>query len=405
MPTAETHASVTEAVAEAADGVFWMLQMAGLLLWALRASTYWVFLMLRLLAFVVLLLPAFLQATAYCWLHPSVDNFVRYGPRRRNLMDIYKLKQEFVDSGQARPVVLFMTGGVWIIGYKMWGMLMGALLQRLGILLIVPDYRNFPQATASEMLEDTALAVQWCLDNCANYGGDPKRVYLVGQSAGAHLLAQVLLQRCIAQEPSQQDSAVPEKPTWQPQDVRAFMGISGPFDLVGMTSYFHSRGLDRRLLSSIFEHRVADFSPVEVARAWAQQGRLHARHLPPTLLVHGTGDKSCPSSNAVDLEAALRAAGSETLGVRLYEGKSHTDPIIEDPIGGNDPLIQDLAVLVLSDSPAETVELLGASGSPGAFSPEEAKLSLLKRNLLPSTFQSRMLPAPLIRLARKVNPF
>jgi len=396
---------VTEVVTETAQGVCWVLQMTGLLLWALRASTYWMFLMFRLVSFVLLLFPALLQATAYCWLHPSVDNFVRYGPRRRNLMDIYKLKQEFIDSGEARPVVLFMTGGVWIIGYKMWGLLMGALLQRLGILLIVPDYRNFPQATASEMLDDTALAVQWCLDNCADYGGDPEKVYLVGQSAGAHLLAQVLLQRCITLEPSRQDPAVPDKPTWQPQDVRAFMGISGPFDLVGMTSHFHSRGLDRRVLSSIFEHRVAEFSPVEVARAWAQQGQFHASRLPPTLLVHGTGDKSVPSSNAVDLEAALRAAGGETVGVRLYEGKSHTDPIIEDPIGGNDPLIQDLALLVLSDSPAETVKLLGASGSPGAFSPEEAKLCLLKRNVLPSTLRARMLPAALIRLARKVNPF
>jgi prenylcysteine alpha-carboxyl methylesterase len=394
-----------EVVVETADGFCWLLKMAGLLLWALRTSTHWVFLMFRLIAFVVLLMPAFLQATAYCWLHPSVDNFVRYGPKRRNLMDIYKLKQEFVNSGEARPVVVFMTGGVWIIGYKMWGMLMGALLQRLGILLIVPDYRNFPQVRANEMLDDTALAVQWCFDNCADYGGDPKRLYLVGQSAGAHLLAQVLLQRCVTQESSQQCSAAPKNPTWQLRDVRAFMGISGPFDLVGMTDHFHSRGLDRRLLSSIFEHRVTDFSPVEVARTWAKQGQHYARRLPPTLLVHGTGDKSCPSTNAMELEAALQAAGSLSVGVKLYEGKSHTDPIIEDPINGDDPLIQDLALLVFSDSPAEAIEMLGASGSPGAFGPEEAKLSLLKRTLLPSPLRARMLPAPLIRLARKVNPF
>ena len=39
------------------------------------------------------------------------------------------------------------------------------------------------------------------------------------------------------------------------QDISAFVGISGPFDLVDLSDHFHSRGLDRRLLSSIFEAR------------------------------------------------------------------------------------------------------------------------------------------------------
>ena len=40
------------------------------------------------------------------------------------------------------------------------------------------------------------------------------------------------------------------------QDIAAFVGISGPFDLVDLSDHFHSRGLDRRLLSSIFEARM-----------------------------------------------------------------------------------------------------------------------------------------------------
>mmetsp|Transcript_23232 Transcript_23232/g.41956 ORF Transcript_23232/g.41956 Transcript_23232/m.41956 type:complete len:430 (-) Transcript_23232:44-1333(-) len=393
--------SLRDLMIQAFGSAWFMLRMMGRLLWAMRASVSWTFLVFRLLVYVMLLLPAFLQATAHCWLHPSVENNVRYGPKRRHLVDVYKLRPGW-RSGEARPVVVFMTGGVWIIGYKMWGFLMGMLMQRLGILFIAPDYRNFPQVTASDMVEDTVAAVQWCIDNCAAYGGDPNRIFLVGQSAGAHLLAQALLQKCV--------EGPKAKHSWQPQDVRAYVGISGPFDLLGLAEHFHTRGLDRRVLSSIFEAKLAAFSPTSTAKAWLEQRRkmeeahepLPASKLPPVLLVHGTGDVSVPAENAVELAEALQAAGARTVGLKLYEGKSHTDPIIEDPMSGDDPLIEDLAYLVLSSCATKAVKELGMSGRHDG---PKTELDLKKKELFPLPVGRQMLPLRLINLARKVTPF
>ncbi len=37
------------------------------------------------------------------------------------------------------------------------------------------------------MLQDCDTAIQWVSDNIHRYGGDPDNVYIVGQSAGAHI--------------------------------------------------------------------------------------------------------------------------------------------------------------------------------------------------------------------------
>lgn len=49
------------------------------------------------------------------------------------------------------------------------------------------DYRNFPQGTMSDMLEDVNTGIAWVLRRIQYYGGDPANVTVVGQSCGAQL--------------------------------------------------------------------------------------------------------------------------------------------------------------------------------------------------------------------------
>lgn len=92
-------------------------------------------------------------------------------------------------------MVVFVTGGAWLIGYKAWGQLLGRMLAHLGILVFSVDYRNFPEATVKDMYQDVEAAVAWVFAHATEYGGDPERVSLCGQSAGAHLTACLLTQR------------------------------------------------------------------------------------------------------------------------------------------------------------------------------------------------------------------
>jgi prenylcysteine alpha-carboxyl methylesterase len=62
----------------------------------------------------------------------------------RNLLDLYIPYRRWLRLGPA-PVVVFVTGGAWTIGYKAWGALFARRLSQLGIIVASLDYRNFPQ--------------------------------------------------------------------------------------------------------------------------------------------------------------------------------------------------------------------------------------------------------------------
>jgi para-nitrobenzyl esterase len=127
-------------------------------------------------------------------------------------------------SGAGRPVLVFLHGGGWALG---WGSnplldathLAGALdavvvtlNYRLGAFgwLHHPALAPAPGAPAGNWgLLDQLQALRWVAENIAAFGGDPARVTLAGESAGAgsalHLLAHPetagLFARVIAQSP------------------------------------------------------------------------------------------------------------------------------------------------------------------------------------------------------------
>ncbi|KAI9152900.1 hypothetical protein LWI28_002715 [Acer negundo] len=77
---------------------------------------------------------------------------------------------------EPKPVVVFVTGGAWIIGYKAWGSLLGRQLAERDIVVACVDYRNFPQGTVSDMVKDVSQGISFICDYIADYGGDPKRL-------------------------------------------------------------------------------------------------------------------------------------------------------------------------------------------------------------------------------------
>lgn len=87
-------------------------------------------------------------------------------------------------DGTGRPVIVFITGGMWIIGYKAWGALLAQSLMKQGFIVASLDYRNFPQGTVGDMVQDVGVGIGWVVKRAAALGGDPQRVVVIGQSAG-----------------------------------------------------------------------------------------------------------------------------------------------------------------------------------------------------------------------------
>ncbi|CAI5533107.1 unnamed protein product, partial [Closterium sp. Naga37s-1] len=147
-----------------------------------------------LMIYSLLLMPGFLQVMWYYFFSPNVRRSIPYGRLPRNSLDIFVPASP---SPRPRPVVIFITGGAWIIGYKAWGTLLAQALEERGVIVASIDYRNFPQATVSGMLDDVTRGIGWVLQNIHRYGGDPSRVHLAGQSAGAHLSSVAIIRQAL----------------------------------------------------------------------------------------------------------------------------------------------------------------------------------------------------------------
>ena len=167
----------------------------------------WIAKFLRLLLFSALLLPAFIRIGWFYVTDGRIKRGIKYGKNARNFLDVYvpsDEEDEDVEEGgggetkqkkQLKPVVIFVTGGVWIIGYRVWGALLAKSLLEFGVITICIDYRNFPQGVCGDMVEDVANGIGYAVNAAKSLGGDPRKINLIGQSAGAHLAALSLLKQ------------------------------------------------------------------------------------------------------------------------------------------------------------------------------------------------------------------
>jgi acetyl esterase/lipase len=60
-----------------------------------------------------------------------------------------------------------------------------------GFVFVSTNYRFVPNVTVKEMTGDIAKAIRWVHDHAKDYGGDPRSIFVMGHSAGAHLAALV----------------------------------------------------------------------------------------------------------------------------------------------------------------------------------------------------------------------
>lgn len=98
-------------------------------------------------------------------------------------LDIYRPEK----TEGTLPVILNLHGGGLVLCNRKVNRPFCAELTRRGFLVFSVDYPLVPQAKVPEILSDVARAMDFVRDSIGEYGGDPERVYLVGDSAGAFL--------------------------------------------------------------------------------------------------------------------------------------------------------------------------------------------------------------------------
>ncbi|VIO76076.1 Carboxylesterase [Bradyrhizobium ivorense] len=116
----------------------------------------------------------------------KVARDVKYGPADRHLLDVFTPDA----ASPARPVLIYIHGGGFVAGNKrnpgspfydnimLWAV-------KNGFVGVNATYRLAPAFPWPAGAEDMGSIVQWVADNIATRGGDPARIFLMGQSAGA----------------------------------------------------------------------------------------------------------------------------------------------------------------------------------------------------------------------------
>ncbi|ALU73536.1 esterase (plasmid) [Rhodococcus erythropolis R138] len=90
------------------------------------------------------------------------------------------------------PVVVFAHGGGFVFcDLDSHDELCRSMADALGVVVVSVDYRRAPEHPAPAAVEDVYAAVCWTADTIAEYQGDPRRIAVVGDSAGGNLAATV----------------------------------------------------------------------------------------------------------------------------------------------------------------------------------------------------------------------
>ena len=150
------------------------------------------------------------------------------------------------------------------------------------------DYRLGPGAQLPAPMDDVISALEWLHRHAPDYKVDPKRIALLGESAGAYLVDY---------------AAIAARKKIVPAAVVSFYG---PHDL----TYEHSGETVNSGVAGLTGVHIFDADGANKLRAVSPYYMLRER-LPPFLLVHGDADQMVPYEQSTRFCKALQERGDE----------------------------------------------------------------------------------------------
>lgn len=199
------------------------------------------------------------------------------------------------------PSIVYFHGGGFVVGdLDTCDSLARRLCNDVGAVVVSVDYRLAPEHPFPAAVEDAEASVRWVVAHVSDYGGDPARVAVAGDSAGANLAATAA--QLVTADGIQLAAQLLAYPPTDP-------GGDYPSTAENAEGYFLTRAdmgwfFARYLGMDLDDPRVAQLSAdprVAPLRAPSLTG------LPPTIVVTGEFDPLRDEGNAY--AAALAAAG------------------------------------------------------------------------------------------------
>jgi arylformamidase len=223
---------------------------------------------------------------------------VAYGSAEIERLDIYRAGRKLA------PVFIFIHGGAWRGGRSQEFAGPAEMFLAAGVHYVVPDFVWVQDVGGDLMIlaDQVCRAVTWVYKNAAQFDGDPKRIYIGGQSSGGHLAAVALTT------------------DWQrqfelPADIiKGGMCISGMYDLTPVRLSARSRYV------AFDDATVAALSPLR------HFDRLHA----PLVVAYGTCETPEFQRQNREFAAAVEASGKV---VELLVGEHYNHFELPETLG------------------------------------------------------------------------
>jgi len=248
--------------------------------------------------------------------------------------------------------VLYCHGGGWDSGNKVYYCLLGRTLRKNHITTVNINYTLYPSGSVEDMILDVKSAVEWVKKNIHNYGGDPSKIYLLGHSAGAHLLAQYL---CINSMSTLQERDLKYTnyfSNWKASDldslqIAGFIGLSGVYDMDNHLVYEKKRGVEWISRMTQTMNGIENF---QLHSPMRQISKLKSVKLPKIYLRHGEYDGTVPyESSTLFFNELKKHSAAEFFDMKVYPQMNHTDPIfnlMDDTYQHHPILLQDILQIV-----------------------------------------------------------
>jgi acetyl esterase/lipase len=217
----------------------------------------------------------------------------------------------YPDGPGVRPAIVSVHGGRWRAGNRTdASSIKVTTWAEFGFFAMSIDYRLVGGSPAPAPYVDLRCAIRWVHAHAADYGIDPERVYLIGQSAGGHMVS---LAATLG------DGPYPKAGGWDQarSDVRAVISVAGAYDLNTLS------------WGNLWTPVAGN---VEEARRLASPMTHVTATTKPTLIIHSDDDRSVPVQQATDMVEKLKAAGVHHRYVH-YTDRGHmgiTDEVVKE---------------------------------------------------------------------------
>ncbi|BDR16602.1 alpha/beta hydrolase [Vibrio sp. STUT-A11] len=217
-------------------------------------------------------------------------------------------------STEPLPAVLFVTGGGFMDAPKTKFIGQRVDMARAGYVVASIDYRVVPMVTFPGMLEDVKSAVRYMRANAQKFGIDPKRIAIMGESAGGYLAA-------IAATTNGMDEFDKGANLDQSSDVQAAIDLYGLSDLTRVAADYDKERQKKHESEAIPEAMLVNGVPFmeggaiksDLKKAAYANPLTHiSDKTPPFLLMHGDKDPVVSPSQTAILHEALIDKGVDS---------------------------------------------------------------------------------------------